>query len=94
MWLRRICSVLGEKMKPGDLIRYRTDWRYINHVYDEAGVAIDWDVEAPRQDDEGWSRVSLVLRKWAEMWIVLDGAEEIVVSPKRGAMAVEVISKT
>jgi hypothetical protein len=81
-------------MKVGDLIRWRRDWRHINHVYNEAGVAIDWDVEAPRQDDEGWSQASLVLRKWAEMWIVLDGAEEIVVSPKRGLTAVEVISNT
>jgi hypothetical protein len=81
-------------MKVGDLIRWRDDWRYINRIYNEAGTAVNWEVEAPRQDDEGWSSAGLVLRKWEGMWIILSGSEEIVVNPVPGVEAVEVISNT
>ena len=81
-------------MKVGDLIRWRDDWRYINRIYNEAGAAVNWEVEAPRQDDEGWSSAGLVLRKREGMWIILSGSKEIVVNPKRGLTAVEVISNT
>jgi hypothetical protein len=79
-------------IKPGDLIKYRHDWRHVNHIYNEDGIAVSWEVEAPRQDNEEWSQPCLVLRSWAEMWIVLDGATEIVVNPRRGITAVEVIN--
>ena len=79
-------------MKVGDLIRFRADWIHANHKYDKDGVAIDWDIISPRPDDEGWSNPVLVVERWEGMWICLDNGERIVVSPKEGLTAVEIIA--
>ena len=79
-------------MKVGDLIRFRCDWIHANHEYDENGVAINWDIISPRPDDEGWSNLVLVVERWEGMWVCLDNGERIVVSPKEGLTAVEIIA--
>ena len=78
-------------MKVGDLIRFRSDWIHANHKY-ENGIAVDWEVVSPRPDDEGWSNPVLVVERWEGMWICLDNGERIVVSPKEGLTAVEIIA--
>ena len=53
---------------------------------------IDWDIITPRPDDEGWSSPVLVVERWEGMWVCLDNGERIVVSPKEGLTAVEIIA--
>ena len=56
----------------GKIIQHRPRWRHINKVYDEQGVCVSWDVEQPRQDDDGWSKPMLVVRH-EEGWSTLLG---------------------
>ena len=79
-------------MKVGDLIRFRDDWVHVNHEYNKDGIMIDWDIITPRPDDEGWSSPVLVVERWEGMWVCLDNGERIVVSPKEGLTAVEIIA--
>ena len=80
------------QMKLGDLIRWRQDWIHANHEYDENGVAIKWDVLYPRTDDEGWSDPCLVVEELEpNLWVCLYRGQRIVVGPKEGLTAVEII---
>jgi len=74
-------------VKVGDLIRYRDDWTRpdgVTPVY-------------PRTDDEGWSAPCLVIEEYRPpnqgMFVCLANGEEIVIAPKIGLTAVEVISE-